>query len=91
MAFDADIARTELRGLKAPSRLFNPVDEVLNCLSLRVLRESAKLALRKVASGENCTIVREDLLTAVRVVLAGAVDEIEKELGSNESGVRRAS
>ena len=83
MATDADRTRRELRNVLAPSKLFDPVSEVLDRLNRRVLWESARSAKGKASVGEPCTIDREDLLKAVQVVLAQAATEIEKTLGSD--------
>jgi hypothetical protein len=85
MVFDADASRTELRNVRAPNRLFDPVTQVLGGLNRKVLRESAKLAKAR-AGGEPCTIQRDDLMSAVRDALAQATNEIEKALDDDESG-----
>ena len=93
MASDTDRVRSALRDVRTPSRLFDPVEEVLDSLNQKVLWESAKLAKARVASGEICTVDRGDLLSAVHLVLAQAASEIEKALGSDASEVvkKRAS
>ena len=85
MASDADRVRSALRNVRTPSGLFDPVTEVLDNLEQTVLLESAKLAKSKVAAGEICTVDREDLLSAVRIVLAKAATEIEKVLSDDGS------
>jgi hypothetical protein len=92
MAFDGHHSRTELGNVEAPSRLFDPVTDVLDRLNRRVLWESAKLARARVGSGHKCAIESEDVLNAVHAVLADAASEIQKALGGDESRfARRAS
>ena len=91
MAFDAEISRTELRNVIAPSGLFDPINETLDSLNLNVLHESARLAKARTGS-KSFSIERGDVLNAVRTVLADAASDIEKALGNDESkSVRRAS
>ena len=42
MAFHAEMSRSELNGVTASSRLFDPVNDVLDSLNRKVLWESAK-------------------------------------------------
>ena len=83
MAKNTDRTWSQMRNVQAPSRLFDPVSEVLVGLNREVLWESASLAKAKAGSGKPCCISRDDLLNAVRVVLTRAASEIEKALADD--------
>lgn len=85
MAIDANLSKTELRNVVAPSRLLDPVTAVLAELNARFLQESARLAMARPMSGGKWIVGREDVVNAARDVLAEAAAEIAKTMGSHES------
>ena len=93
MAPDAQDLRGRFESIRTPSRLFDPVETILDGLNSRVLRESVNQAAMRAPDGAaTLTVERDDLLSAVRSVLAEVSTEIDWALDRDKlQSFKRAS